>query len=112
MVEGLAFYGGVFQPDSVVTLNIKAKDGKDSTVSYLRAWNTAIYITPNSATKYTIDTDYNQKNFNVYACADFELYDEASGTVSTFLMGGIGDGTYQGPQTLSPFTNSLDPSAL
>jgi hypothetical protein len=22
-------------------------------------------------------------------------------------MGGIGDGTYQGPQTLSPFTNSL-----
>ena len=107
LTEGLAFYGGVFQPDSVVTLDIKNKEGKDSTVSYLRAWNTAIYINPSAASNYTIDTDYNQKNFNVYACADFELYDEASGTVSTFLMGGIGDGTYQGPQTLSPFTNSL-----
>tara|TARA_A100000171_G_scaffold40578_1_gene41002 strand:+ start:784 stop:2415 length:1632 start_codon:yes stop_codon:yes gene_type:complete len=107
LTEGLAFYGGVFQPDSVVTLNIKNKEGKDSTVSYLRAWNTAIYVTPSLATNYTIDASYNQKNFNVYACADFELYDKASGTVSTFLMGGIGDGTYQGPQTLSPFTNSL-----
>jgi hypothetical protein len=108
LTEGLAFYGGVFQPDSVVTLNIMNKAGTaDSTVKYLLAWNTAIYVTPNSTTKYTIDTDYNQKNFNVYACADFELYDKASGTVSTFLMGGIGDGTYQGPKTLSPFTNSL-----
>lgn len=100
LTEGLAFYGGVFQPDSVVIVN------KDTT-SYLRAWNTAIYVTPSLSAKYTIDSDYNQKNFNVYACADFELYDAASGTVSTFLMGGIGDGTYQGPQTLSPFTNSL-----
>jgi len=107
LTEGLAFYGGVFQPDSVVTLNIKNKEGNDSTVSYLRAWNTAIYVTPSLAPNYTIDSDYNQKNFNVYACADFELYDAVSGTVSTFLMGGIGDGTYQGPQTLSPFTNSL-----
>jgi hypothetical protein len=100
LTEGLAFYGGVFQPDSVVIV------GTDTT-KYLLAWNTAIYVTPNSTTKYTIDTAYNQKNFNVYACADFELYDKASGTVSTFLMGGIGDGTYQNDSTLSPFTNSL-----
>lgn len=100
IAEGLSFYGGVFQPDSVVIV------GKDTT-DYLRAWNTAIYVTPSGTASYTIDSDYNQKNFNVYSCADFELYDKASGTVSTFLMGGIGDGTYQGPNTLSPFTNSL-----
>lgn len=110
--EGLTFYGGVFQPDSVV---ITTKDGKNDTTSYLRAWNDAIYVHPGikatnadtSSQYYTKDASYYQANLNVYSCSDIELYDVTSGNVITFLIGGIGDGNYQGAETLSQFTNSL-----
>ena len=41
---------------------------------------------------YTIDSAYNQKNYNVYSCPNFALYDPEGETVHSFLMGGIGDG--------------------
>lgn len=117
---GLTFYGGVFQPDSVVTVMnngqpVKNKDGKDSTVSYLRAWNDAIYIHPGIGSEYrteaspyyTIDPSFYQANLNVYSCPDIELYDVNSNTVVTFLIGGIGNGAYQTYETLSEFTNTL-----
>jgi hypothetical protein len=105
---GLTFYGGVFKPDSVV---IKDKD----TTSYLLAWNDAIYVHPGikannadtSSAYYTVDSKYYQANLNVYSCVDIELYDPNTNTVITFLVGGIGNGSYQGPETLSEFTNSL-----
>jgi len=60
------------------------------------AWNDAVYIHPgflNAESKlYTIDSAYNQKNYNVYSCPNFAFYDSEGETVHSFLMGGIGDG--------------------
>lgn len=117
---GLTFYAGVFQPDSsgVLTKNgqaVKNKEGKDSVVSFLRAWNNALYIHPgvkgvnpdSSSQYYTLDKDYYQANLNVYSCPDIELYDPTTNKVTTFLIGGIGNGAYQDFETLSEFTNTL-----
>ena len=75
--QGFGFFAGVFTPT----------DG---------AWNDAVYIHPgflNAESKlYTIDSAYNQKNYNVYSCPNFALYDPKGETVHSFLMGGIGDG--------------------
>ena len=75
--QGFGFFAGVFTPT----------DG---------AWNDAVYFHPgflNAESKlYTIDSAYNQKNYNVYSCPNFALYDPKGETVHSFLMGGIGDG--------------------
>lgn len=111
LTEGLTFYGGVFQ------LSSKGKapsENPDST--YHRAWNSAIYVHPAFSSPnpvlgspyYTLDSLYDQGNLNVYSCADIEFYDEATKTVHTLLIGGIGDGQVQAQTTmLSGFTNSL-----
>ncbi|OEK01234.1 hypothetical protein BFP97_06795 [Roseivirga sp. 4D4] len=105
LTEGLTFYGGVFKPSY-------KKDGQEIN----DAWNSAIYVHPgvkvNSASQaspyYTLDEAYNQNNLNVYACADFEIFDAGTETVQTFLFGGIGNGTYQSDRSLlSGFTDSL-----
>jgi len=109
---GLTFYGGVFQPDSVV---ITTKNGVNDTTKYLLGWNSAIYVHPGMKTTnadtssqyYTLDPSYYQANLNIYSCSDIELYDKATDNVITFLVGGIGNGAYQGAETLSEFTNSL-----
>ena len=90
--QGLTFYGGVF------------KNGHP-----LEAWNDAIYVHPSwstSAKNYTYDSTYNQNNHNLYACGNFVAYDSLSGEVHTFLYGGIGTGSYSGPNKLSGFTNN------
>ena len=105
LTQGITFYGGVFQRDSTV--------GK---TTWNRAWNTAIYVHPAVSVSnpvpqspyFTLDKAYNQNNLNVYACADFELYDANAEIVHTFLFGGIGDGKFQNdPSMLSAFTDSL-----
>lgn len=105
LTEGLTFYAGVFQRDSTV-----------GQTTWNRAWNTAIYIHPGVSVSnpapqspyFTLDKAYNQNNLNVYATADFELYDANSEVVHTFLFGGIGDGKFQkDPSMLSAFTDSL-----
>lgn len=105
--EGLTFYSGVFQPDSTVVTDETDKNGKvtKKTTNWMRAWPTAIYITPEGTTKYKIDKAYKQSQ-NVYATAEFEFYDDSSDKIYTYLVGGIGDGTSAGPLQLSGFTNS------
>ncbi len=103
LTEGISFYGGVFKPDSVI---IKGKD----TTTWHNAWNHAIYVHPeisNSGNKYTFDYSSNQKDNNVYACADLEFYDSSTDKVHTFLFGGIGNGEVQSAFALSYFTNKL-----
>ncbi len=97
--EGLTFYAGVFRPDSVVGT------GKNK-VNWHLAWNSAIYVHPTIGKEYTIDNAYNQQNKNIYATADFTLYDSNSDKVHTFLLGGIGDGKSAGALQLSGFTNA------
>lgn len=97
--EGLTFYAGVFRPDSVVGT------GKNK-VNWHLAWNSAIYVHPTIGQEYTIDNAYNQQNKNVYATADFTLYDASTDKVHTFLLGGIGDGQSAGALQLSGFTNA------
>lgn len=99
LTEGITFYGGVFKSDSIV--------GK---ATWHNAWNHAIYVHPgvtNSGLNYTFDNGSNQKNNNVYACADLEFYDSNLDKVHTFLFGGIGNGEVQSPFALSYFTNKL-----
>lgn len=97
--EGVAFYSGVFLPDST---------GRSS-----QPWANALYIHPSYTADYTIkfdtlgvldttfaanftlDASYNQAAWNVYSCADFSVYDASTGEQHTFLPGGIGDGTTQ-----------------
>ncbi len=90
--QGITFYAGVFQFGTPPP-----------------AWNDAIYVHPNwkNANKrsFTYDSLYNQANHNVYATADFVAYDSSSGTLHTFLLGGIGDGIVNADSTLSGFTN-------
>lgn len=102
IVQGVAFYGGVFQPTF-----------KKSGETGLKAWNDAIYVTPNlntgtvKAATYKIDTEYNQQNYNVYSCPDFGVvHSDSEGNVllSTFMPGGIGNGEAEGK--LSPFSNT------
>tara|TARA_R110002073_G_scaffold108336_9_gene243625 strand:- start:56109 stop:57665 length:1557 start_codon:yes stop_codon:yes gene_type:complete len=92
--QGFAFFAGVFKP------------GDDP----LEAWNDALYFHPgfvNSESKlYTIDSAYDQKNYNVYSCPNFVVYDEKNETVHSFLMGGIGDGKSDPAGNLSGFTNT------
>jgi len=92
--QGFAFFAGVFKP------------GDDP----LEAWNDALYFHPgfvNTENKlYTIDSAYDQKNYNVYSCPNFVIYDEKSETVHSFLMGGIGDGKTDPAGNLSGFTNT------
>ena len=97
--RGLTFYTGVFRPDS---LSVK---GTDSTYYHL-AWNNAIYVHPKKSTSYTYDKAYNQKNFNVYSCPSFVLFDASSDNLHTFLLGGIGDGSRAPVGHLSGFTNT------
>ena len=91
--ESIAIYAGVFKP------------GED-----LEAWNDAIYVHPNYAGKnnrlYSYDTDYNQKNYNVYSCPSVVAYDASSKKLHTFLLGGIGDGNTSKEVRLSGFTNT------
>ena len=92
--QGVSFYTGVFQYGDPP-----------------KAWNNAIYVHPtwkDSSTQkfFTYDSLYNQSNHNVYACADFEAYDSNTGTLHTFLLGGIGTGKVHGADTLSGFTNN------
>lgn len=91
--QGFAFYTGVFKP------------GSD-----LQAWNDAIYIHPGFANKegklFTIDKAYNQNNYNVYSCPSFVVYDSKTDVSHTFLIGGIGDGSFAGSGNLSGFTNT------
>ena len=91
--QGFGFFAGVFTPT----------DG---------AWNDAVYIHPgflNAESKlYTIDSAYNQKNYNVYSCPNFALYDPEGETVHSFLMGGIGDGSLDSPILLHIKTNITD----
>nr|WP_321233559.1 hypothetical protein [uncultured Psychroserpens sp.] len=93
--QGLAFYTGVFMP------------GADSN---LQAWNNAVYVHPSFANKdgklFTIDTDYNQNNYNVYSCPNFVVYDSKTDVSHTFLIGGIGDGEFAKSGNLSGFTNT------
>ncbi|MEH6535600.1 MAG: hypothetical protein V7719_04360 [Psychroserpens sp.] len=93
--QGLAFYTGVFMP------------GSDSN---LQAWNDAVYVHPSFANKegklFTIDTEYNQNNYNVYSCPNFVVYDSTSDISYTFLIGGIGDGKFAKDGNLSGFTNT------
>ena len=93
--EGIAIYSGVF------------KAGDDDN---LQAWNDAIYIHPNWANKegrlFTNDKEYNQENYNVYACPSFVLYDSESDLSHTYLLGGIGNGIVGVKGTLSGFTNT------
>ena len=99
---GLTFYAGVFRPDSIVINN------KDTT-SYHLAWNNAIYVHPEKnvgSKKYTYDSSYNQKNFNVYSCPNFVFFDTKSEILHTFLLGGIGDGERAKIGHLSGFTNT------
>lgn len=105
LTEGLTFYSGVFQPDSAVH-SVDAA-GKKKTTNWRRAWRDAIYVHPvnNASTSYTVDSNYDQENKNVYACADFGVFDEATGKIHTFLIGGIGDGLSAGPLQVSGFTN-------
>ena len=92
--QGLTFYTGVFKY-------------KKKHVKHLEAWNDAIYVHPSWGNKkYTYDSLYNQNNHNVYACADLEAFDENTGQLHTFLMGGIGTGIGRGKDTLSGFTNN------
>lgn len=106
LTEGLTFYSGVFQPDSVV-IGVDSL-GKKTTTKWNRAWPDAIYVHPNNNTTvpYTVDAAYNQKNQNVYACSDFGIFDKTSGSIHTFLLGGIGDGISAGALQLAGFTNS------
>ena len=91
--QGFAFFAGVFKP------------GED-----LQAWNDAIYIHPSFSNAegkmFTMDTEYNQKNYNVYSCPNFVVYDEKNEKVHSFLMGGIGDGKFDPKGNLSGFTNT------
>lgn len=91
--QGLAFYTGVFKP------------GQD-----LQAWNDAVYIHPKFANAegklFTQDKSYNQNNYNVYSCPNFVVYDSKTDVSHTFLMGGIGDGSYAESGNLSGFTNT------
>lgn len=88
LASNFALMGGVF------------KYGKT-----LAAWNDAIYITPNGTAQYTFDTQHDQKDYNIYSCADFAIYDSQTEELHTFLPGGIGNGT---PDShLSGFTNTL-----
>lgn len=93
--EGIAIYSGVF------------KAGNDNN---LQAWNDAIYIHPSWANDagrlFTQDTDYNQNNYNVYACPSFVVYDADSDLAQTYLLGGIGDGQFAENGFLSGFTNT------
>jgi hypothetical protein len=93
--EGFAIYSGVF------------KTGNDNN---LQAWNDAIYVHPNWANNagrlFTQDTEYNQNNYNVYACPAFVLYDSKTDISQTFLLGGIGDGNFSKNGFLSGFTNT------
>lgn len=91
LIEGFTFYGGVFKP------------GPDSA---LQAWNDAIYVHPGGKANYELDTDYNQGDYNVYACASFAGYDSNTDVVHTFLMGGIGSGEISVPSRLSSFSNT------
>lgn len=106
LTEGLTFYSGVFQPDSVV-IGVDSL-GKKTTTKWNRAWPDAIYVHPNNHTTvpYTVDAAYNQNKQNVYACSDFGIFDKNSGSVHTFLLGGIGDGIPAGALQLAGFTNS------
>ncbi len=92
--KGLTFYGGVFMP------------GPDSD---LRAWDFAIYITPEGTTRYAMDSA-NRQSQNVYSCPDFGLYDSSHDKVYTFMPGGIGDGTSD--TMLSPFANGVTLATL
>ena len=93
--EGIAIYSGVF------------KTGNDNN---LQAWNDAIYIHPswanNAGRLFTQDTEYNQNNYNVYACPSFVVYDSKTDLAQTFLLGGIGDGNFSENGFLSGFTNT------
>lgn len=88
LTPGFSFYAGVF-------------------TYHFGAWQDAIHITPKAAEPYWIadTTQYNQKSFNVYACADFGIYDPSSKTIISYLPGGIGNGANDG--NLSGFTNTL-----
>lgn len=92
--QGFAFFAGVFKP------------GDDP----LEAWNDAVYFHPNFSNSegklFSLDTAYDQKNYNVYSCPNFGIYDEKSGTIHSFLMGGIGDGKPAPNGNLSGFTNT------
>lgn len=92
--QGFAFFAGVFKPGD----------------NPLEAWNDAVYIHPNFANAesklYTLDTAYNQKNYNVYSSPYFVIYDKKTATVHSFLMGGIGDGKTDPKGNLSGFTNT------
>lgn len=93
--QGLTFYTGVFKP------------GSDSN---LQAWNDAIYVHPSFANEsgklFTLDAEYNQNNFNVYSCPSFVIYDSKTDINHTFLLGGIGDGSFADTGNLSGFTNT------
>jgi len=100
IIQGVAFYAGVFKP---------TPQGEKG----LEAWNDAIYVTPDltssstTVANYKMDTDYNQQNYNVYSCPDFGVvHQNAAGDVllSTFMPGGIGNGDAEGK--LSPFSNT------
>ena len=106
IVQGVAFYAGVFKP---------TPQGQKG----LEAWNDAIYVTPDLAqtgttvASYKMDTDYNQQNYNVYSCPDFgAVHSNESGDVllSTFMPGGIGNGDAEGK--LSPFSNTYVEAVL
>ncbi|MEO1021074.1 MAG: hypothetical protein AAFW89_00905 [Bacteroidota bacterium] len=105
--KGLTFYSGVFKPDSVAITPDSTNPAKMDTTTWNRAWNTAIYVHPGIGpdSSYTFDPVYYQGNENVYACANFGLYDSTSNSVHTFLLGGIGNGQSAGPLQLSGFTN-------
>ncbi|MBO3696925.1 hypothetical protein [Roseivirga sp. E12] len=98
LTEGLTFYSGVFRPDSLSIVN------KDTT-RWRLPWESAIYVHPSLSSSYTIDSNYKQAR-NVYACADFTLYDSETERVHTFLLGGIGDGQSAGNLQVSGFTNA------
>ena len=93
--QGITFYAGVF----------KHRPKNDT----LRGWNDAIYVHPSWKNKnkfYSYDSLYNQSNHNIYACSDFVAYDSTAGNLHTFLLGGIGTGSFDSKQTLSGFTNN------
>jgi hypothetical protein len=91
--KSIAIYAGVFKPGNT-----------------LEAWNNAIYVHPNWANNknklFTYDTAYDQKNYNVYSCPSFVLFDSKSNKLHSYLIGGIGDGNGAPKGHLSGFTNS------
>jgi hypothetical protein len=85
-VNGLAVYGGVFTPEG-------------------GAWMNPLYVTPQGtgAPRIQVDTGFTMRT-SPYECAQVLMYDPASGTMYTSLLGGISLYYYDAAGRLVPST--------